>query len=418
MARLRRGEDLYFLRLRVTSAAMAAVALAALSALAIFARMYGAVRRLAGRRPRIVWGDTPIVNIKYWSAAVAATGYPSRTIVTHVYPSNDHDDFDVVRDDWLAAWPRMGTVRDYLLFGLVLWTSDVVTSFFDGGFLKTTPLAHHEVRLLHLAGCKLVVTPFGSDIAVRGSLGVTETAFAAHYPALLEQSDTIRERVDRLCASSDLVVKTFQVGYLPRHDAFWSHALAVDTEHWRPEDGTGARHEDGPTLIVHAPNHRQLKGTEAVISAVDELRREGFDVSLVLLEQRPNEEVRDALRAADIAVDQLLAGYGLFAVECLASGVPVISNLRWMPDEMRRQSVIDSPIIDADEADVLERLRELVVDADLRRQIGRASRRFALAYHSYEVSGSVWCEIFDHVWTGRPLRPDLAPLSFESSIRR
>ncbi len=99
-------------------------------------------------------------------------------MVTHVYASYDRDDFDVVRDDWLADWPRLARVRDYLLFARVLVRADIVSAFFDGGFLRPTPLAGAEVGLLHLAGCKLVVMPFGSDIAVRGHLGPTEAGFA------------------------------------------------------------------------------------------------------------------------------------------------------------------------------------------------------------------------------------------------
>lgn len=412
---LRRGEDLYFLRVRITSALVAGTARAVLTIVALVARGPRTIRRWRRRPPRVVWGNTPIVNIKYWSAALRDAGCASRTIVSHVYPSNDPADFDVVADTWLAGRRRLAPIRDFLLFARVLWSDDIVCAFFDGGFLKATSLGGHEVALLHLAGIKLVLTPFGSDIAVRGHLGATEEGFAAHYPALLDRSDATRERVDRLCAQCDFVVKTFQIGYLPRHDAFWSHALAVDTDYWRPgtESDRGAGDDD--VVVIHAPNHRQLKGTDAVIAAVDQLRAEGLHVRLELLERRPNEEVRQALRHADIAVDQLLTGYGLFAVECLASGLPVLSNLRWMPEPMRRTSVVESPIVDADRDDVTDRLRELVRDADRRQRLATASRDFALRYHAYDVSGRVWCQLFEHVWLGRPLTADLAPLSAERS---
>jgi hypothetical protein len=402
--------DRYLLRVRTTTALSSAGGLCSLSVIALVARAVRRMRRLAGMRPRIVWGNTPIINIKYWSRAVGAAGYRSRTIVTHVYPSNDASDFDIVRDDWLADRPRLRAVRDYLLFARVLWSADVVSAFFDGGFLRATPLEDAELRLLHLAGCRLVLLPFGSDVAVRGHLGPTEAAFAVHYQYVLDRSDAIRRRVDRLSASADLVVKTLQVGYLPRHDAFWSHGLAVDTEHWSPREVD--RPLGGETVIVHAPNHRKLKGTDAVIAAVDRLSAEGLNVRLVLLEGRPNHEVRDAIRAADVAVDQLLTGYGLFAVECMAAGLPVISNLRWMPSAMRRApSVAAAPIVDADEGDLVDRLRELVTDPERRRRLGQESRRFAMQYHSYEASGRVWADIFEHVWRARPLPVELAPLS-------
>jgi glycosyltransferase involved in cell wall biosynthesis len=405
--------DLFLLRTRGTTALVSGVALCYLGIVAVVARAARELRRLVGRRPRIVWGNTPIINIKYWSRAVQAAGYRSRTIVTHVYPSNDPRDFDIVADQWLADRPRLLGLRDYLLFARVLWSADIVSAFFDGGFLRATPLSRAELRLLRLAGCKLVLIPFGSDVAVRGHLGPTEASFAVHYAYLLEQSEAIRARVDRLGAAADLVIKTLQVGYLPRHDAFWSHGLAIDTDRWSPrEDDRGA----SATSIVHAPNHRQLKGTDAVIEAVDRLRAEGLDVRLVLLEGRPNEEVREAIRAADIAVDQLLTGYGLFAVECMSAGVPVISNLRWMPRAMREApSLVVAPIVDADAHDLVDRLRELVTDPERRRRLGRESRSFAVRYHSYETIGRVWTAIFEHVWRDWPLPAELAPLRDESS---
>jgi glycosyltransferase involved in cell wall biosynthesis len=402
--------------MRAVQAGLAVVALPILIAVALAARAVRQVRRLAGLRPRTVWGSTPIVNIKYWSAALRAAGYPSRTIVTHVYPANDRRDFDFVRDDWLDGRPRLALVADYVLFARVLWSADVLSAFFDGGFLKSTPLARWEVGLLHLAGGRLVVLPFGSDIAVPGHLGPTEAAFRVHYGYVLDEAEAIRRRVDRLCASADLVMKTLQVGYLPRHDAFWSHGLAVDTEWWAPSE---ASPECGETVVVHAPNHRQLKGTDAVIAAVEHLQREGLTVRLELLEGRSNEDVRSAIRTADIAVDQLLTGYGLFAVEAMAAGLPVISNLRWMPDAMRSApSLTAVPIVDADESDVTARLRELVVDRDLRLRLGAESRRFALAYHSYEATRRVWVAVVEHVWNGAPLPEGLAPITSASSEPR
>ena len=373
------------------------------------------VRQGIGRPPRIVWGNTPLINIKYWSSAARAAGYESQTLVSHFYPANDRRDFDVVRDDWLVDRRWLLPVRDYLLFARVLWSADLLCMFFDGGFLKATPLAAAEVRLLRMAGCKLILVPFGSDIAVRGHLGPTEAGFAVHYPHLLEQSDVIRRRVDRLCRIADLVIKTLQVGYLPRHDAFMPHALAVDTERWRPTGEDEARWPE-TVVVVHAPNHRQLKGTDAVIAAVEQLREDGLDVRLELLEGRPNEELREIIGEADIAVDQLLTGYGLFAVECMSAGLPVVSNLRWMPAEMRAAtSLAAAPIVDADAWDLADHLRELVVDAGLRRRLGRESRRFAVDYHSYEAIGRVWSALFHHVWHGQPLPADLAPLSDRDS---
>jgi glycosyltransferase involved in cell wall biosynthesis len=76
-------------------------------------------------------------------------------------------------------------------------------------------------------------------------------------------------------------------------------------------------------LIVHAPSNRTRKGTEHVIAACQEL-----DVDLEIVEGLHHEEARKRYEQADIVVDQLNAGwYGLFAIEAMALGKPVVTSL-------------------------------------------------------------------------------------------
>ena len=76
-------------------------------------------------------------------------------------------------------------------------------------------------------------------------------------------------------------------------------------------------------LIVHAPSSRRRKGSEHVIAAVD-----GLDADLELVEGLHHDEAFERYRAADIVVDQLNAGwYGLFAIEAMALGKPVVTFL-------------------------------------------------------------------------------------------
>ena len=55
---------------------------------------------------------------------------------------------------------------------------------------------------------------------------------------------------------------------------------------------------------------------------------EGLDADLVLVEGLHHDEAFERYREADIVVDQLNAGwYGLFAIECMALGKPVVTFL-------------------------------------------------------------------------------------------
>jgi glycosyltransferase involved in cell wall biosynthesis len=134
-------------------------------------------------------------------------------------------------------------------------------------------------------------------------------------------------------------------------------------------------------LIVHAPSSRRRKGTEHVIAAC-----EGLDAELLIVEGLPHQEAFERFRAADIVVDQLNAGwYGLFAVECMALGKPVITFLH---DEAVRQTeeafATAVPVVSATKDTLRERLQPLVESVEERRRIGVASRAYVERVHDVE----------------------------------
>ncbi len=134
-------------------------------------------------------------------------------------------------------------------------------------------------------------------------------------------------------------------------------------------------------LIVHAPSSRRRKGTEHVIAAV-----EGLDADLELVEGMHHDEALERYRAADIVVDQLNAGwYGLFAIEAMALGKPVVTFLH---DEAVRRSEeafgTRVPIVSATAATLREAVRPLVSDASRRRELGAASRAYVERVHDVE----------------------------------
>jgi glycosyltransferase involved in cell wall biosynthesis len=134
-------------------------------------------------------------------------------------------------------------------------------------------------------------------------------------------------------------------------------------------------------VILHAPSSRRRKGTEHVIAAV-----EGLDADLEIVEGLHHEEAFERFRNADIVVDQLNAGwYGLFAIECMALGKPVVTFLH---DEAvrRTEEAFDTkvPIVSATAETLRERLRPLVADVAARRRVGAASRAYVELVHDQE----------------------------------
>jgi hypothetical protein len=133
--------------------------------------------------------------------------------------------------------------------------------------------------------------------------------------------------------------------------------------------------------IVHAPSSRTRKGTEHVVAACA-----GLDADLVLVEGLRHDEAFERYRDADIVVDQLNAGwYGVFAIECMALGKPVVTFLHEEAvARTERELGIAVPIVSATKESLRERLEPLVASAAERRRVGAESRAYAERVHDSE----------------------------------
>jgi glycosyltransferase involved in cell wall biosynthesis len=131
-------------------------------------------------------------------------------------------------------------------------------------------------------------------------------------------------------------------------------------------------------LVVHAPSNREKKGTRFVIEACEQL-----NVELDIVEGVPHDEARERYARADIVVDQLNAGWhGVFALESMALGKPVVAHLK--PDVVERSAEgfgVRVPIVPATKETLADALRPLVEQPALRREIGARSRAYVEQVH-------------------------------------
>jgi glycosyltransferase involved in cell wall biosynthesis len=147
-------------------------------------------------------------------------------------------------------------------------------------------------------------------------------------------------------------------------------------------------------VILHAPSSRQRKGTEHVVAAC-----EALDADLKIVEGLTHDEAFEQYREADIVVDQLNAGwYGVFAIECLALGKPVVTFLH---DEAVRRTEeaygVEVPLRSTTKETLRETLRPLVADAALRRQLGEASRAYAERLHDVDAIAGQLVGIYERI---------------------
>jgi glycosyltransferase involved in cell wall biosynthesis len=134
--------------------------------------------------------------------------------------------------------------------------------------------------------------------------------------------------------------------------------------------------------IAHAPTDREFKDTEAVIRAVESLKRK-YPISFDLIERTPNRECLRRKARADIFIDQLKFGFGVNAIECWAMGIPVVSGLTDQTAKKRGLRMWgELPWADAT-ADTLEAVIEhLILDTEWRSRLAQRSLEHAAEWHS------------------------------------
>ena len=134
-------------------------------------------------------------------------------------------------------------------------------------------------------------------------------------------------------------------------------------------------------LVVHAPSSRARKGTEHVVAACAEL-----NVDLEIVEGLDHREAFERYRRADVIVDQLNAGwYGVFAIEAMALGKPVVTFLHDEAVQRTEEAFgVKVPIVNATKETLAAALRPVAESPEERRRVGAASRTYVEQVHDVE----------------------------------
>jgi hypothetical protein len=137
-------------------------------------------------------------------------------------------------------------------------------------------------------------------------------------------------------------------------------------------------------LIIHAPSKRDIKGTGIILSAIEELKKQGIEFEFELLEKVGNEVVLKKLQDADIVVDQLfLNGPGTLATEGMAAGCAIAT--RFLTDN---KLTGNAPFCYVDENCLLQNLKKLIQDVNYRTELIRRGKEFVMANNSSSVIAS------------------------------
>ena len=144
-------------------------------------------------------------------------------------------------------------------------------------------------------------------------------------------------------------------------------------------------------LVVHAPSDLEKKGTRHVIAACAQL-----PVDLDVVHGVPHDEAVERFKRADIVVDQMhYLWHGVFAIESMAYGKPVVTHL---DAEAVRQTEdafgMKVPIVSATKDDLVEKLRPLVESFELRKRLGKEGRAYVERVHDLDKVADRLIEIY------------------------
>jgi hypothetical protein len=273
------------------------------------------------------------------------------------------------------AWRRLAIRAGFLARALRRY--DLIHFNFGQSLLAFRAMGHvlNELPLIHRAGITIVVTFQGCDVRPQEACCCTSAQCRAETPYRLPNAARFLRWAER----------SFHLNPDLRHWLPGSQFLpyaSVDLSALRPQP---PRAPGGALRVAHAPSNREVKGTDAVLAAVERVRAGGTAVELDLIEGVDRRTAIDRLRAADVVVDQLRLGwYGGVAVEAMALARPVLCHIAEASAQDNPFGA-ELPIVRASADTLAARLRELATDAELRARIGAASRAFVERHHDPET---------------------------------
>ena len=243
--------------------------------------------------------------------------------------------------------------------------------FHFGGTLLPNEL---DLPILKALGKKTVMHYWGNDVR-QNSKAQANNRFTT--PAL-ENERLALDRIKKISKYiRTAIVPDYELyGYV--HDYFDRVEMirqAVDLREYTP--AVPSKDSKRP-VIVHAPTDRRIKGTEHVLEAISRMEKD-HELEFVLIDKLPHHRAKKMYVKADIIIDQVLAGtHGVFAVEAMALGKPVICYIR---EDLRSTYPQELPIVSASPDNLYEELKALVENPELRHDLGQRGRVYAERYH-------------------------------------
>ncbi|MGV3628267.1 MAG: hypothetical protein ACO1PN_11350 [Betaproteobacteria bacterium] len=353
------------------------------------------VARFWPKRKTVGLGPEPLINNVYHARALRKLGWDAETFVDSLYFITSEFDVKLIfRNNLLAKLTRL--LFAPFLFSIFRYR--IIYIYFNGGGLYAArALWILEPLLYRLADVKVVVMPYGGDVqdAQKSGSLCFKHAIDKDYPNHFRRRNIIRTKVWIWSLWADHVISGCDwVDYMQHWDTLCISHFSIDLEDWKFQS---APSKEGHILrILHAPNHKNIKGTRFFEEAVSQLRKEGILVELVMAQGLPNSELRRLIEDCDVVADQLIIGwYAMFAIEGMAMGKPVLCYVRDDLEELYVQAGLldrgELPLIKCNPMNVKDVIRSIALTPTSGlSSLGQRGRAYVERRHSLHSIGAMF----------------------------
>lgn len=249
-------------------------------------------------------------------------------------------------------------------------------------------LLNHDLWFLKKTGKKIFYEFHGSDLRDY-TIAQKLNPYVQFDDAVLKHD--LKKRTQKILKYADGIIlhDTELLKYLPsNYKNIFIVPLRVDLDKFHPVYNDI---EKPIVTIVHAPTYRAGKGSHDIIRIVNQLAK-SYQIQFILVENKTQQEAIEIYSKADIIIDQICAGtYGVFAIEGMALGKPVIT---YITDDMKESFPSELPIVSANKDTLQEELRTLIESKDKRLLLGTRGRQYVETYHDYRINGKLLGEIY------------------------
>jgi glycosyltransferase involved in cell wall biosynthesis len=283
-------------------------------------------------------------------------------------------------------------------------------TFFADSWGGVPPL--WDLPIYRILGKRVFATWHGSDCRIR-RIHVEQNPWSYFRTSDIAADDDRTEKVlevFRTYADRNFVVAPDYLAFVPDAELM---PRMIELADWPAE----APDQRAVPTLLHVPSRRGTKGTEPLVDAVERLRADGLKFDFQLLEGVPHAEARRAIQAADVVVDNLITGdYEVVSIEAMAAGRVAVANIQ----APSAAAFPDAPVYSADPDTVVERLRALILDVELRRSLAARGRDHVARYHDAAVVAARLAEHYRAPRQPEPQRtfPDWLSLERARRIER